>query len=245
MGAIFFKSEPHDLATPCRRDRVWVDALAVTGAVRAKAEGVSEVRQGDRMGWSHTSWTGYGLTDGTKMTSRHPHGKTWRVVLAALAIIVVIVAIILPALVVRCWVGRVELQVYVNIGDADTLKPLVGVPITILYGPTPPWEGTWGLPDPQVESANAQELKTDENGRAECSRRFFAAGSEGTFKHSGSIDLSRTWIRVAPPGYGEVFLPLDGQSVRPRDIDNRTPVYVTVLLKRPLQVSHSGNAPGK
>ena len=133
---------------------------------------------------------------------------------------------------VVCWCGRQELQIYVDVADAVTMKGIPGTPVAILSGPQTPFDGMRAAPDPNSKLADVQRITTDENGHAQCSRRFFAAGKDGWFVHRGYVRLTGTWIHVAPSGYGEVLLPLDGQRFRPRGLDEDSPVYVTILLKR-------------
>jgi hypothetical protein len=75
------------------------------------------------------------------------------------------------------------------------------------------------------------ELLTDSRGQCKFACRFFAAGSDGLFRHGGYIDTARNWLKASAPGRGSVLIPLDGQGWR-RDIDDRRPLFVTVPLRK-------------
>ena len=165
------------------------------------------------------------------MKSHWLYRRRWLLLAAVCATLVTALVAIPHFLTVACWAGSKELHVCVDIADADTMKPLAGVPIAVFNGPWTPLEGPGVAPDPHSASADIQEFVTDENGHAECSRRFFAYGRDGAFEHSGCIRLAGTWIQVAPPGYNVVLLPLDGQSEHPRNLEG-SPVFVTLLLRK-------------
>jgi len=76
------------------------------------------------------------------------------------------------------------------------------------------------------------ELRTDSRGRARFPQRFFAAGQDGLFDHTGYIHTGRNWLVASAPGRGSVLLPLDGQLGHPRDIHDRRPLFVTVPLRK-------------
>jgi hypothetical protein len=170
------------------------------------------------------------------VNTNHAHRGRW-LLLAVLALAGTAAAVI-PSLLTRtCWVGSKELRVRVQLADADTMEPLPGVPIVVFNGPWTPLEGRPVAPKADPASAEVQQFTTDAQGTVELSRRFFAAGSDSTFHHSGYVRLAGTWIEIAAPGYSTVLLPLDGQSVHPRQFDDDTPVYATVLLKKPTTAS--------
>jgi hypothetical protein len=159
-----------------------------------------------------------------------------------LFVVVVLTAVAWTSVSASHWVGRKELQVVVLVADADTAKPLSGVPITVFAGPWGPVE--YSLSDVtkatlnlDSESAEVQRFATGEDGRIEFTRPFFAAGTDIAFRHSGYVRTAGTWIEAAPPGYGVVLLPLDGQSVHPRDINIDTPIYVTILVRKPKDIT--------
>lgn len=136
-----------------------------------------------------------------------------------------------------CWVGHRELQVIVRIADADSLKPLSNVPVVVFTGPS---ANERVLPSlsrddlrPRPDAADTQRFTTDDDGQIRFTRRFFAAGEKGLFSHSGYVRLAGSWLRIAPPDYGTVLIPLGEESLRPRSIDDDSPVFVTLFFKRP------------
>jgi hypothetical protein len=138
----------------------------------------------------------------------------------------------LSAGMVIAWVGTRTLDVHVLVVDASSLSPISGANVQALSGPDSPIEG----PAPNVDkdfkidtlAGDDAELITDKRGRTKFAYRFHAAGSDGMFKNSGYVDTKTIWLRVTAPGYATTLLPLDRQSVRPRDIDDDTPLFVTV-----------------
>jgi hypothetical protein len=158
-------------------------------------------------------------------------GRLMATIACALATVTAFIAI-LAVVTVRCWVGTRELRVCVQINDAETMMPLSDAVVTAFDGPPTPFGGAPRAPRPDPKSATTQEMTTDRTGRAEFARRFRATGTDGVFTHSGFILLTGTWIRVTPIGYETVLVPVDGQSMRARDIDDKSPVFVTLLLRK-------------
>lgn len=146
-------------------------------------------------------------------------------------IVIIALAVVPSLLTVSCWSGAKQLQVRIHLVDADTGKPLAGVPISVFNG-SPFFDETRIVPDPRAASAEPQQLVTDEHGRADCLRRFEAGGRDGLLEHSGHVRLTGVWVEVAPAGYDAVLIPVDGQSLRRRDIDDDSPLCVTILFRR-------------
>ena len=164
------------------------------------------------------------------MEAEKPRRRRWLVAAVTVGLAAIAVIVLSQCLTVMCWVGSVELRVQVYVADANTLCPVSGASVALFNGQMTPVEGPWLALNPNADAANAQRATTNRSGYAELSRRFFAAGSEGTFTHSGYIRLSGTWAQVVRDGYVTMMLPVDGQSMRPRSLDDRSPVFVTVLL---------------
>lgn len=138
----------------------------------------------------------------------------------------------LSPLTVTAWVGTTELDVYVLVIDASTISPIPDAQIEVVDGPDSPIEG----PHPDIDKdfevvelpGDPRQLTTDKRGFTKFTHRFHAAGSDGIFRDSGYVDTGRTWLRVSSPGYVTTILPLDRQSIRPRDIHDESPLFVTV-----------------
>ncbi|MHC4177389.1 MAG: hypothetical protein ACYSWU_07775 [Planctomycetota bacterium] len=140
------------------------------------------------------------------------------------------------SLTVATWVGWQELDVYVLVIDTDTFQPVPRVQIELLDGPYSPLEGIVSTElmtqfTPARIEPDVGQLITDSRGECKFTHRFRAAGTDGLFRHCGYIDTSNTWLRASSADRGSVMLPIDGQSARPRNIDDKTPVFVTVPLR--------------
>lgn len=162
------------------------------------------------------------------MTASHlPHKRRfwWLVGSCSVAALLILFAALSGSFTSVCWTGRQELQVHVLVCDAGSDTPLSKVPITLFDGPVSPPDAppyaVWRKDD------GIQRATTDENGRATFSRTFFAAGRD----NSGYIKLSGTWAQIAAPDFCTVLVPIYGQE-RPRRLDDKSPVFVTVFLKR-------------
>ena len=137
------------------------------------------------------------------------------------------------ALTVVSWGGRKGLDVEVIVLDASSLTPLPDTTIEVLDGPASPLLG--GLSpnvdrdfSPAYSPQGTIELTTDEHGYAQFRHEFFAAGTDRLPTDSGYVDTTGVWLRVTATGYRTTYMPLDRQSVRPRDIHDETPICVTV-----------------
>lgn len=135
------------------------------------------------------------------------------------------------------WVGGKTLRVEVLAIDTDALAPVAGAKVTVFEGPQSPLEGniSWRkLSDfePDEESPDTKSATTGDDGRCTVTYRFWAAGSDGPFDHSGYVDTSRAWLRVSSPDRPTALVPLDRQSVRPRDLNDVTPLVVTVVTNK-------------
>lgn len=130
-----------------------------------------------------------------------------------------------------------ELRVRVFVADGDTHRPLPNVPVLVMHWVDGPPSGTdWSKTIPPVlAECYHQQFMTDDRGTVVFPWHFHAIIGTNVFGARGGF-LRDTWLEIAPPGYGAVFLPLDGQSAQRRDYKNETPVVVTVFLKKPSKV---------
>jgi hypothetical protein len=142
-----------------------------------------------------------------------------------------------PLLSVAKWVGRKSLQVEVLVIDTEALLPVSGAEITIFEGPSSPIEGRMSgrqhsdfSPDPK--SPATETRMSDSDGRCRFTYKFFAAGSEGVLDHTGYVDTSQVWLRISAAGRPSTLVPLDRQSIHPRDISDTSPLVVTVVLNK-------------
>lgn len=127
------------------------------------------------------------------------------------------------------WVGSRTLKVHVVVIDSETLQPIPDADIEVLDGPP----SLFDRPAKLSEFTTAiSGLHTNDNGTCSFTHRFFAAGMEGTFRHSGYIDTGGVWIRASADGWGSVLIPLDRQTGNPRDIDDTSPLFVTISLSK-------------
>lgn len=117
------------------------------------------------------------MSDGNRQPRRFPIG------LIAIAVLVLIgvLATTIPFFTYATWVGRKELPVHVIVIDADTLKPIADAGVVIFTGPHSPLEGVIAIYSTsnfsaENEDAEPQYTRTDNEGRAVLTRRFFAAG---------------------------------------------------------------------
>jgi hypothetical protein len=121
--------------------------------------------------------------------------------------------------------------------DTDAMEPVPGAEVVIFDGPQSPIEGSISsfkkstfLPNP--DSPGTESHLTDGHGICRFSYKFWAAGSDGLLDHSGYVDTSHVWVRVSAADRTATLVPLDRQSVRPRDINDETPLVVTVVLNK-------------
>lgn len=137
---------------------------------------------------------------------------------------------------VIAWVGRRSLDVRVMVLESEQLVPIENAVVEVLDGPHSPLEGPIQSVDTDFshgQHATAPgELTTNERGIAMFSHEFHAAGSDGLFTNSGYISTKNVWVRVTADGYRTTLMPVDGQSIRPRDISDTSPVCVTVPMGR-------------
>lgn len=132
------------------------------------------------------------------------------------------------------WCGRQELDVVVLVVDGSSLARISDARVEVLHGPSSPLEG----PHPDVNRAfsvievapSQTYVTTNERGETSFKHEFFAYGSINAFEDIGYVRLAGVWLRVTASGYQSTILPVDGQSVRPRNIRDKTPVVVTVPL---------------
>jgi hypothetical protein len=142
--------------------------------------------------------------------------------------------------VVAAWVGSKTLDVAVCVVDTQTPGPVPGASITIFQTQKTPFDGsirhlpaTEFLPDP--DSPYTERHVADSQGYCSFPYRFWAAGTSGWFRQSGYVRTSGTWLLVTAPGRPDALVPLDRQSLRPRDINDTTPLFVTVVLNKAAQ----------
>lgn len=154
------------------------------------------------------------------------------VVFGVFLVVTAIGSFAVNALIVHAWVGSHELEVHVLVVDASTLAPVSAALVEVLNGPHSSIEG---LP-PDVERdfeklippRGPGDLKTDGHGTVRLKHKFFAAGQDGLFGNSGYVDTRRVWLRVTVDGYRTTYMPIDGQSTRPRELDDESPIFVTI-----------------
>ncbi len=121
--------------------------------------------------------------------------------------------------------------------DAKTRQPLSGATVTLFNGPSHPLAMSTEMFaqiefGPDMESAEPQQVETNETGAAVLTREFSAHGRVTKFSEVGSVWTNDVWAKVSATGYGAVTLPLGGQDGRPRDSSNKNPVFIMVLLSR-------------
>lgn len=156
--------------------------------------------------------------------------KRYYLILGTILAIVGAIAFGLPALEKIYWAGHREIEVVVIVRDASELTTIANANIEILDGP-------YSLETPSIrvkefEARNDQKVTTDDSGRAEFPCRFSAYGSDSLFHKSGYVDTDGVWLRVTAKGYHTTYMPVDRQSLRPRDIKDETPVFVTVPVAK-------------
>ena len=161
------------------------------------------------------------------------------VILAALVVLGILFGILSAAgMTTRVhWIGSHELDVHVLVLDARTRRPIPMAKITIFDGPTHPFEIP---PDifseidfgPNSKDANPQQGNTDDEGRVLLTHQFIAHGTSSLFSEVGSVITSMVWAEVSAAGYGTVIIPVGGQEGKPRDIQTKGPVYLTVMLSQ-------------
>lgn len=172
------------------------------------------------------------VTDTTQKyeESEPPVGKWLLCAALAIGIVVILFAVLLPR---TGSFDKQELRVRVFVADGDTHQPLSSVPVSVMYWAEEPYGGDWTKTASQrLVGRDHQQFVTDDRGTVEFPWNFEAIIGTNAFGKSGTF-LSNTWVEIAPPGYGAVLLPLDGQSAKRRDYANRTPIVVTIFLKKP------------
>jgi hypothetical protein len=162
------------------------------------------------------------------------------IVVAALFALLVATCIIFPPIArVGCGWPPVEIQVAVI--DTVALKPVSNATVTIFRAQTTPLDTdirhlSRSCFSPETERACAQSAVTDDHGRCQFSYHFFAAMETwyycfGRYKHTtGSVRTTGTWLRVTAAGRPTALIPLDRQSLKGRDLNDDTPIYVTVVM---------------
>jgi hypothetical protein len=133
------------------------------------------------------------------------------------------------------WVGRRTLQVRVRVIDGDTASPILNAKSVVFDGPISMPEGPYSDAEsltPENSDITSKGALTDDDGLAVIDFEFFTSGMTGPLRRSGTIRMWDRWVRVNADGYSQVTLPLDGQSMNPRDIDDDSPVFVTVILSK-------------
>lgn len=143
-----------------------------------------------------------------------------------LVAIVAAIAFGLPALSKTYWAGHQEMDVVVIVRDASELLRIANANIEVLDGPHS-FENQ-EIRNEEFKSRDDQIFSTDDTGRAEFRCLFFAAGTESLFQESGYVDTDGVWLRVSAEGYHTTYIPVDRQSIRPRNINDDTPILVTV-----------------
>lgn len=171
---------------------------------------------------------------GSSPSSGHCTMPRW--LISLLAIVLLGVAAV-PLLTFQAWVGGKTLPVEILVVDTEELSPVVDANVVAFRGPLSLFDGDirWRKQSdflPNTDSNETVSGVTDTKGRCHFDYRFFAAGSEGLFRHSGYVDTSKVWLRISAADRPTTLVPLDRQSVRPRDIHDLTPIIVTVVLNK-------------
>jgi hypothetical protein len=86
------------------------------------------------------------------------------------------------------------------------------------------------LPDP--ESSYTQTSSTDADGVCSFQYAFTAITSDSWLSHTGNVRVQDAWVLVTAPGRPDALVPIDRQGIHPRDIQDKSPIYVTVVLNR-------------
>jgi hypothetical protein len=171
--------------------------------------------------------------------------RRWLLLLIAIAAVLVVFA--LPTLKVAGWSGSKTLTVEVRVIEIDPPQEVAGAEVTVFDGPHSPIEGrvSWHRPaefEPNPKSADTKIAVTDSSGIARLDYRFPAFGTSGVWVDSGHVDLSSVWVRVRALDRPPALVPLNRQSVGLRDIDDRTPVVLTIVLnKSATDQAHNGD----
>ena len=126
------------------------------------------------------------------------------------------------------WVGSRSLDVEVLILEASTLKPITDAQIEILEGPPSHHDCSTLNLERDFQATDSAKQVSDRSGRTQFQHRFFAYGSRSWLHNSGRVRTNRLWLRVTAEGYRTPSMPVDRQSILPRDIEDDTPILVTV-----------------
>jgi hypothetical protein len=168
-------------------------------------------------------------------TTATQHRRKWFKRGVVLMIVVALVLVLVPQMTTLYWVGRRELPVLVLVGDAESHQPVEGAEIAVASGPD--WRGAvtvraGGVSNPFVEDSSRTLVTTNSEGYAELKHAFEAFGHESWFSEQGYISTSSDWVWIRHPQYGTVAFPLEERSEPLRDYEDRTPVYVSVLISQ-------------
>jgi len=130
------------------------------------------------------------------------------------------------------WVGRHKLIVNVVVVDASSLSPVPNAAIEVLEGTDTLFEGGSPIVDGDFKVVDASSdlvrLTTNDDGYATFAHSFFATGRDSPFTESGNVKTSGIWLRITAPGYRPTLVPVDQQSTQSRDIQDESPILVTV-----------------
>jgi hypothetical protein len=160
----------------------------------------------------------------------------WRWMLSIACGLVVLAVVSIPLLTVEAWVGRKTLAIEVHVIDGAMASAVEGAQVTLFRGPRTPFEGR-NLPESEsfsgvLPEAIAASAVTDLEGRCRFTHSFHAAGTRGLLRDSGYVETKEVWLRVSASGGAPAIVPLDRQSILPRDIHDETPLWMTVVLSR-------------
>jgi len=143
-------------------------------------------------------------------------------------------------LMVAKGIGRKTMEVVVWVIDTDIPSPVTDAKVTIFRGQTTAIDFNTEylhlsspakfLPDPN--SPYTQTNTTNSYGTCSFQYVFTAVTSDSWFSHTGSVRTSGTWVYVTASGRPPVLVPIDRQGIYPRDINDKSPVCVTVVLNR-------------
>jgi hypothetical protein len=168
----------------------------------------------------------------------------WRLILVLALVVAGLAAP--PLFMAAAWVGGKILQVEVLVIDTEEPCAIGNAQVVAFPYRKHPWGGeiAWRKPSdflPDWDSTENKVIQTDSKGRCSFEYRFWAAGMSGWLRNSGYVDTGRIWLHVSAPGRPTTLVPLDCQTVHPRDIKDNSPLFVTVVLnKNSIPTSEAG-----
>jgi len=135
--------------------------------------------------------------------------------------------------------GAVQLEVIVFVIDTQVPGPVADAKVTIFHGLRTPLENTRFmnrippskfLPDPN--SPYTQTNSTDSYGMCSFQYQFTAITSDSWFHHTGNVRVQEAWVQISAAGRPDALVPIDRQGIYPRDIHDKSPIVVSVVMNR-------------